>query len=234
MHLPEFILLLIATVVGIAAGLAMVVSNYRVARVLFWIAALSFGSLGIVWSQQSNGYSLATQMIVAAICAAIAAAGLVWGLREIRGRANASEPISVTDNPPLSNAASSKNSPNISAGGNVTIGHIGDMTINQAPQPELKLSGTKSLKNPDGTFSLTTEAEIVSPYPPGSLRLEAWAPSILSFDAIPQRVGMSMTGHSGLRLDHAFTTLMQPHGKYLVVVRTKEPANIDLRYDFDK
>jgi hypothetical protein len=127
-----------------------------------------------------------------------------------------------------------KNSPTISAGGNVTIGHIGDVTINQAPQPELKLGPQKAGKNADGTFALTVEAEVISPYPPGSMRLEAWAPGIMELQAVPQRSGMSMTGHSGVRPEYAFTTLMQPFGKYLIVVRTKEAANIDLKYDFDK
>jgi hypothetical protein len=229
MHLPEFALLLIATVAAIAAGLAMVASNYRAARVLFWIAALSFGSLGIVWSQQSHGYSLATQMIVAAVCAAIAAAALVWGLDEIRGRANAGEVPSVTDKP-----EPGKNSPAISAGGNITIGHIGDTIVNQAPKPELKLGASKSQKNPDGTYTVSIEAEIVSPYPPSSLLLEAWGVGIVSFEAVPQRTGMQMTGHTGIRPDHAFTTLMQPFGKYLFIAQTKEPINIELRYDFDK
>jgi hypothetical protein len=126
MHLAEFVLLVVATVAAIAAGLAMVVSNYRVARILFWIAALSFGSLGIVWSAQSHGYSLATQMAVAAICAAVAAAGLVWGLDELRERtANAEEVPSVQKSEPAG-----KNSPSISAGRDVSIGHIGDVINN--------------------------------------------------------------------------------------------------------
>ena len=44
MHLPDFVLLVIGALAAIAAGLAVLTSNYRVARVLFWIAALSFGS----------------------------------------------------------------------------------------------------------------------------------------------------------------------------------------------
>lgn len=68
----------------------------RVARALFWVAALSFGSMGIVWSVQSQGYSIATQMIVAAFCAGLAAAALVWGLHEIgiKNEASADEPRS--------------------------------------------------------------------------------------------------------------------------------------------
>src|ERR1700730_18510577 len=97
MHLPDFALLIIATVAAITAGFVMVASNYRAARMLAWISAISFWSLGIVWSQQSHGYSLATQMMVAAVCAAIAAAALVWGLDEIRGRNNAGAAPQVAD-----------------------------------------------------------------------------------------------------------------------------------------
>ena len=74
----------------------MLASNYRIARVLFWIAAVSFGSMGVVWSATSEGYSLPTQMVVSATVAAIAAAGLTWALWEIRGKERAGEPASVT------------------------------------------------------------------------------------------------------------------------------------------
>jgi hypothetical protein len=130
---------------------------------------------------------------------------------------------------------SGKNSPNIIAGGNVTIGHIGDITIDQAPQPQFRLvSIGETIKNPDGTFTATAEAEVISPYPPGNMRLEAWAPGILRLNVIPQRSGMSQQGHSGLRSDHAFTTLMQPFGKYRITVQTKDAAKIELKYGFDK
>jgi hypothetical protein len=135
-----------------------IASNYRVARGLFWIAALSFGSLGVVWSAQSHGYSLVTQMIVAGICAAIAAAGLVWGVDEIKGRANAETPPTVdkssVSKPDLSKNSPnlSKNSPNISAGGNISIGHIGDVITAPTPQQptatEIAEQVAKLLKTP--------------------------------------------------------------------------------------
>lgn len=128
MHLPEFILLVIATVAAIAAGLAMATSNYRVARIFFWIAALSFASLGVVWAAQSEGYSLRTQIAVATICFAIAFAGLLWGLKEVRGRAEGQESQKT------SAEKGGKNNPNINAGGDVHIGHIGDVNISP---PEL-------------------------------------------------------------------------------------------------
>ena len=132
-------------------------------------------------------------------------------------------------------APSEKNSISIEGSNNqVTVGHIGDVTINQAPRPKLELSAAKVERNEDGTYSVTSEAEIVSPYPPGSLRLEAWASGIIDLEAIPQRTGIIITGHTGVWADFAFTTLMQPFGKYLIVVRVSEPTNVELKYEFDK
>jgi hypothetical protein len=136
MHLSEFVLLVIATVAAIAAGLAVVASNYRAARVLFYIAALSFGSMGVVWALNSDT-SLVKQMAVAFVVAGTGAAGLVYGLWEAenaqkKGDSSHSSavPAHAEDskpNSPATNKNVGKNSPNISAGGNVTIGHIGDV-----------------------------------------------------------------------------------------------------------
>jgi hypothetical protein len=235
MHLPEFVLLLIATVAAIAAGLAMVASNYRVARVLFWIAALSFGSLGLVWSQQSHGYSLATQMIVAAVCAGIAAATLVWGLDEIRGRANAAEIPSVTDKPEPYKPAQGKNSPNISAGGNVTIGHIGDVTINQANQPELKLLEQTESVDADGRHLTVFTIEIVSQVTTSFLAIEILAEGLLSAHIMPPPVGgvsSMMLRNKRVAPNAFYAELTSPRGKYFVTVITKERTPVRLGYQF--
>jgi hypothetical protein len=89
MHLPEFVLLVLATIAAIAAGLAVLASKYSIARVLFWIAAASFGSLGVLWSASSEGYSLKIQLLVAGIVGAIAAVGITWALWEIREKETA-------------------------------------------------------------------------------------------------------------------------------------------------
>lgn len=130
MHLPEFILLVVATLAAIAASLAVVASSFRAAQVFTWIAGLSFGSLGIAWALQSHGYSLVTQIIVAAVCGAIGAGGLAWGLHEIKTRASAADPVKPSA-PPTPPAG--KNNPNFTAGRDVHIGHIGDVTNNPPP-----------------------------------------------------------------------------------------------------
>jgi hypothetical protein len=136
MLLFEFALLVVATVAAIAAGLAVVASSFRIARGLFWAAALSFGSMGIVSSANSSA-SLPIQMMVSAIVAAIAAAGLTYGLWDLRIKEAAAQIDGGSENskPKSQENVSTKNSPNISAGGDVNIGHIGDVINNGPIQP---------------------------------------------------------------------------------------------------
>jgi hypothetical protein len=203
------------------------------------LALVGFGLLG--WSgilalQEVTGMKVDLGPLAVIIGGLmLAAAGVVWHIHSSNAQIGRPGLTAGAQSGPLPASSPGKNTISIGGSNNqVTIGHIGDVTINQAPRPELKLSAAKVLKNEDGTYNVTSEAEIVSPYPPGSLRLEAWAPGIISLEAIPQRTGISMTGHSGVRPDFAFTTLMQPFGKYHIVVRVKEPTNIDLKYDFDR
>src|SRR5262249_24223094 len=56
------------------------------------VSALSFGSSGIVWSATSENKSLFVQIAVSASVAAVAAAGLAWGLWELRARAASESP----------------------------------------------------------------------------------------------------------------------------------------------
>lgn len=146
MHLSEFVLLVVATISAIAAGVAMVAARFQAARNFVWIAAITFGSMGVVWSAQSHGYSFATQATVAALVAAIGAVGLVWGLNEIRDR------VTTADEQETSKASSpsgkGKNSPEInSSGGNINIGHIGDI-INQPTSLKVDLSRNEGVLIP--------------------------------------------------------------------------------------
>jgi hypothetical protein len=105
MHLPEFTLLAIATVSAIVAGfgvgmLALGRPRFGVVRVLFWISALTFASLGIVWSATSSDHPLWVQMVVAGTIGAIAFAGLAWGLWEVRHQEKIADEIVRPEAPP--------------------------------------------------------------------------------------------------------------------------------------
>lgn len=108
MHLIDYSVGSILAFAGLTGGLgaamlALSPVKGRPVRVLFWATALSFGSSGIVWSATSEGDSLPVQMTVAAVIAAIAAAGLTWGLWELRTH----EQPASTDKP-LSEAPETK------------------------------------------------------------------------------------------------------------------------------
>jgi hypothetical protein len=149
MRLPEFVLLVAATVAAIAAGLAVVASKYGIARALFWIAALSFGSLGVMWSASSEGYSLPTQLIVSAIIGAIAAAGLTWGLWEINEKETteikptAPPHAELPPTPPSGGVPgmSFTNSPGFSVKGVQILGY--DRGIDSINSPDGKVQDTK-------------------------------------------------------------------------------------------
>lgn len=111
------------------------------------------------------------------------------------------------------------------------IGQIGH-TINQAPEPELTHTAPVTTTHPDGTFTISFLVEVISPYPVGQLYLEVHSDGIMSLDVVPQRTGMSMSGHTGKREGWCFTTLMQAFGRYSVTVRTRE-NKINMTYAFN-
>lgn len=126
-----------------------------------------------------------------------------------------------------------KNNVTISGSNNqVTIGHIGDV-INQAPAPELTL-GSVTRKETSNGYETVIDAEVLSPYPVGTLNLEAWAPGITRFEAQMQRSGTQMTGHSGVRPDYAFTSVQNAFGKYKLYIQTPHAENIEIKYGFNQ
>ena len=83
MRLTEFSLLIIATVVGVVAGLALA-SKYNAARGLFWTSALLFCSLGVVWSATAEDNSPTERIIVPLVIGGIALAAVWWQKRRMR------------------------------------------------------------------------------------------------------------------------------------------------------
>jgi hypothetical protein len=131
-------------------------------------------------------------------------------------------------------AKDSKNSITISGSNNsVTIGHIGDVTITSTPKPELRLGDAKVTQAQDGTYVTGIRADVIAPYTPGSLSIEAWAAGILGVSAVPQRTGSNMVGHTGVRPDFAFTTVMSPFGEYIIYVKTRSETNVQIKYRFE-
>jgi hypothetical protein len=120
---------------------------------------------------------------------------------------------------------------NVSMRDHNQIGHVGHV-VNEAPEPELRWSAPTSTANSDGSFTISSFLEIVSPYPPAQLFLKVISMGITELEVIPQRVGMSIKGHSGRRDGWCFTTLMQPSGRYLVSVRSRENG-LRVEYQFD-
>jgi hypothetical protein len=125
-----------------------------------------------------------------------------------------------------------KNSPTINAGGNVNISHIGDI-VNQAPEPDLKIISTKSECGDGEKIIYIADIEVVSPYPVGSLFLHAKGQGLESIDATPMRVGPHIGGHSGIREDGAFTTIIHAFGRYRVTIRARHKTTFVLEYSFN-
>ena len=120
------------------------------------------------------------------------------------------------------------------AGNIVTFGQSGGQNvINQAPKPELKQLHNDVRQNSDGSQTISILTEVVAAYPPGSLFIQATAPHIAALNVIPQRTGMSMTGHTEQRKNYAFTTLMNPFGTYMIDVQTSKPEQVTIEYHFE-
>lgn len=212
-------------------------------RVSYPVAAVGFGFL--FWSgllalegatnMKVHGGSL-TAIVLGALIVAGGVASHIW-LSSSSAQQTEKPAERAAQNAPMQEGSkmpspAGKNNVVISGSNNtVSIGHIGDVSV---PGPELRLSSAQGTQSPDGSFVAVFDAQIVAPYTPGSLRVEAWAPGITKLDVAPQRTGMAMFGHSGVRADHAFSTVMNPFGLYKIYVTTKEPTNVEIRYGFDQ
>lgn len=202
--------------------------NYReMAGSIFW-GLIPFAVVCLIWATNGDSPVNIQNCVLGLVGAAIGASGLIWIGYVVRPIT----PALAQNNPPNAEAMTGKNTVTIGgSNNNVTIGHIGDINV---PGPELKLSSAQGSQNPDGSFVAVFDAQIVAPYTPGSLRVEAWAAGITKLDIAPQRTGMAMYGHGGVRPDYAFSTVMQPFGWYKIYVTTKAPTNVEIRYAFDQ
>lgn len=73
-------------------------------------------------------------------------------------------------------------------------------------------------------MAITTEVPIPSLY------LQASAPTITEMEVIPQRSGLSISGHSGRREGLVFENLQGVYGSYLIRVFTKNQETLKIEY----
>ena len=113
--------------------------------------------------------------------------------------------------------------------GGVTAGTY----INQAPEPELRLISNEGKANPDGTYTSSVLTEVVAPYTPGKLIVEAFAPGIVDLDVRPQGTGVMMGGHAGKRAGLCFATVINPSGRYWLNIKTKDEPQLSVEWRFE-
>ncbi|MDP2325916.1 MAG: hypothetical protein Q8N51_18075, partial [Gammaproteobacteria bacterium] len=118
---------------------------------------------------------------------------------------------------------------NFTMGDGNEVGNVGH-TVNEAPEPELKLIKTEDSVDADGVITVNFFVEVVAPYMPPNLRLVAISKSIIGMELNPLRTGMMQCGHTGKRDDHCFTNIIGPSGRYRVTVTSKERP-IELQWD---
>ena len=108
--------------------------------------------------------------------------------------------------------------------GGITAGVV---NIQPESEPTITLSDTQYRQTDSGHLH-EAMLRIDSRYPIPELRIVARANSIQSFDVVPQRGGMHMSGHSGKREGYHFTTLQYASGNYRVKVVTSEPETVKI------
>ena len=112
--------------------------------------------------------------------------------------------------------------------GGITAGTVNIQT--DLPEPKLTLEPIVE-NQPDGglyksEFMMTIESQVAI----NNLYLEVKAPSITRMEAAPQRSGLSMNGHSGVRDGFAFTNLQNAYGRYRITVYTRNPERFEIIY----
>jgi hypothetical protein len=143
-------------------------------------------------------------------------------------------PAQTTSPVPSPPAASTANPANVGTS-NYSIGEIHDNhgiiqqgpnnIVNLAPKPELRGIQSDQIANADGTFTHRYLVEWTAEFP-GDWRIEAFGDGVLGV-----RTSANQFGHSGIRDDHAFTTVNRPNGRYTILVQTKTNTKVELKHE---
>jgi hypothetical protein len=114
----------------------------------------------------------------------------------------------------------------------VRIGHVGDVHINHAPEPELQIVSNIDKVNDDGSHTRVIRLRVLAPYVPGRLQIEANAHNVIDGDIHPVRGGTIMFG-SELRPDCFYVSVERPSGEYDLVIKSAAHSVITIRFAFD-
>lgn len=235
MGLLDFILLVIGTASAIAGGwgfamLSLSEPRFRAIRGMFLVSGIGFWSLGIVWAVGTAHQPLSVRLAVAGIIGAIAAVGLAYVLIETGMREKLVAEEAKPSNPP----SPGKNSPTINAGGNVTIGHIGDITTQPNP-PKVEFGQDSVTQRNDGTYDSTIPIILSSQMPVSLLYVSVAGPNVLDFKFEPGMSGVASYWY-GKMDDNGAKALgfTNPQiGRYLLTVHTATvptPSNLRVRW----
>ena len=114
-------------------GVEAVKSQHTAAGYLsFTAAAIILGIADIMWAATTE-QSLGSRLFISAVVGAVVLVGLSESIRYVYR----SQHLQPAKNEAQNRQKESKNSPTISASGNVTIGHIGDVYNSDTPQIDL-------------------------------------------------------------------------------------------------
>lgn len=156
--------------------------------------------------QVVSGIFILIAAVVAGVFQAISA--------EIQHRKSGQKPLTTL------NIQGNKPIVSVNQQGGVTAERV---IVNQGiPKPEFSLKEIITGKEEGGLYKAEYELEVKTVIPIPRLRLEARSPSIVGMEVVPQRVGVMMAGHSGVRTGYAFDTLYDVYGTYRIVCLTKE------------
>ena len=118
----------------VALALKKIALQIRFFSVLlsFTAAAIILGIADIMWAATTE-QSLGSRLFISAVVGAVVLVGLSESIRYVYR----SQHLQPAKNEAQNRQKESKNSPTISASGNVTIGHIGDVYNSDTPQIDL-------------------------------------------------------------------------------------------------
>lgn len=131
MDFPGYVLLLLATAAGLAAAFGGVMwtlptPHLQAAQAAFWVVAICFAGLGIVWAANGTQYALSTRMAVAGLTPAIAFICLIYVLSLIGPESQ--QPKNTTESANISALCQNTSMPKVPATGDLYFIMANDIT----------------------------------------------------------------------------------------------------------